>query len=356
MGDKALSAIYYRPGGYWRGRGAIKKLASAAKVPEAEARAWLYKQTVWQIYLPAPRCIPRPMFDEDSPNAVHQADLLYLPHDRVGRKTYKYALTVVDVASRYKEAEALTDKSAAGVAEALDRIYKRGPLTWPQLLQVDPGREFMGAVNQLLAKHNTQVRRGRVDTHRDQGIVERFNRTLAERLFGAQYAQELLLAARGSSERSREWVRALPAVVAAINDEPTRLTGKKPSVAIKAASVARKPSAPAGRVVCPGEPNLGETDMVRYLYQPGELEGGRRRATDPVWSLTIHTVSYVLRQPGQPALYYLNDGAPDVLSAFNHEGKKPAPKRGFVREELMIIPRETELPPHSVGAVSRKSR
>jgi hypothetical protein len=44
MGDKALSAIYYRPGGYWRGRGAIKKLASAAKVPEAEARAWLYKQ------------------------------------------------------------------------------------------------------------------------------------------------------------------------------------------------------------------------------------------------------------------------------------------------------------------------
>jgi hypothetical protein len=38
MGDKALSAIYYRPGGYWRGRGAIEKLASAAKVPEAEAR------------------------------------------------------------------------------------------------------------------------------------------------------------------------------------------------------------------------------------------------------------------------------------------------------------------------------
>jgi hypothetical protein len=127
-------------------------------------------------------------------------------------------------------------------------------------------------------------------------------------------------------------------------------------VAIKAASVSRKPSAPAGRVVCPGEPNLGGTDMVRYLYQPGELEGGRRRATDPVWSLTIHTVNYVLRQPGQPALYYLNEGAPDVLSAFNHEGKTPAPKRGFVREELMIIPRETELPPHSVGAVSHKSR
>ena len=42
----------------------------------------------------------------------------------------------------------------------------------------------MGAVLQLLAKHTVQVRRGRVDVHWDQGIVERFNRTLAERLFG----------------------------------------------------------------------------------------------------------------------------------------------------------------------------
>ena len=32
--------------------------------------------------------------------------------------------------------------------------------------------------------------------------MERFNRTPAERLFGAQYAQEMLLTARESSERS----------------------------------------------------------------------------------------------------------------------------------------------------------
>lgn len=67
------------------------------------------------------------MFDEDRPNAVHQADLLFLPHDKVGLKTYRYALTVFDVASRYKEAEPLTNKSAAEVAAALGRVYKRGP-------------------------------------------------------------------------------------------------------------------------------------------------------------------------------------------------------------------------------------
>ncbi|MEW8689284.1 MAG: transposase family protein [Candidatus Thiodiazotropha sp.] len=106
------------------------------------------------------------------PNEIHQADLLFLPHDRVGKRTYKYALTVVDIASCYKEAEPLATKEAKEVAEALSRIYRRGPLKWPKLLQVDPGREFMGSVNQLLAKHSVQVRGGRVDIHRDHGRVD----------------------------------------------------------------------------------------------------------------------------------------------------------------------------------------
>ena len=232
-----LSRIYYSPKGYWKGIAAISKLAATAKVSEEVAQAWLKKQAIWQIYLPAPQHVPRPKFDVPVPNEVHQADLLFLPHDRLprGRKTYKYALTVVDVASRYKEAEPLTSKSAAEVADAFERIYKRSPLGWPKLLQVDPGREFMGAVSQLLAKHNVSIRRGHVDIHRDQGIVERFNRTLAEQLFGHQYAQEMRFP---EGERSTEWVGRLPAVVAALNREVTRLTGQKPVDAIKLKSVA----------------------------------------------------------------------------------------------------------------------
>ena len=70
------------------------------------------------------------------PNKVHQADLLYLPHDRPPRspKTFKYALTVVDVAPRFKEAEPLTTKEAREVTAALERIYSRSPLSWPKLL------------------------------------------------------------------------------------------------------------------------------------------------------------------------------------------------------------------------------
>ena len=82
-----------------------------------------------------------------------------------------------------RPAEPLSTKGSAEVATALERIYFRGPLKWPKLLQADPGREFMGAVNQLLKKHNVKVRRRHVDIHRDQAIVERFNRTLANVCF-----------------------------------------------------------------------------------------------------------------------------------------------------------------------------
>ena len=182
------------------------------------------------------------------PTRSTRRDLLFLPHDKLprGRKIYKYALTVVDIASRYKEAEPLTSKDSDEVAKAFQSIYRRSPLTWPQMLQVDPGREFMGGVTKEMEKHKTYIRRGRTEIHRDQAIVERLNRTLAERLFGHQYAVEMLLP---EGKRSTEWVKRLPDVVSALNNEVTSLVGKKPAVAIKEKAVSSKPSTKYNRPV-----------------------------------------------------------------------------------------------------------
>ena len=326
--DGKLAKIYYSPQGYWKGVSAIKKLAEAAKVPETVSKQWLYRQALWQIYLPAPRHVPRPKFDVATPNSVHQADLLFLPHDKLprGKKIYKYALTVVDIASRYKEAEPLTSKNSDEVSKAFQSIYRRSPLTWPNMLQVDPGREFMGAVTKEMEKHKTYIRRGRTEIHRDQAIVERFNRTLAERLFGHQYAIEMLLP---EGKRSTEWVKRLPDVVGALNNEVTSLIGKKPAVAIKEKEVSSQPSTKYNRPVGANEKKLPPLINVRYLYQPGELEGGTKRATDPIWSLKVYQVVENKTKPNEPVVYYLSDG----------------PKRGFVREELLVVPPNTQLPP-----------
>ena len=326
-----LAKIYYSPGGYWKGFAAIKKLSEDAKVPEETAKKWLFKKALWQIFLPAPKRIPRPKFNVPTPNKVHQADLLFLPHDKLprGRKVFKYALTVVDVASRYKEAEPLTSKNSDEVALAFKRIYKCSPLKWPELLQVDPGREFMGAVTKEMENHKTYIRRGRVDIHRDQAIVEHFNCTLAERLFGHQYAVEMRMP---EGQRSTAWVKRLPEVVAALNNEVTRLIDKKPTIAIKEKNVYAQPSTPYLRPVGEREKKLPSLVNVTYLYQPGELEGGVKRATDPIWCLKVYNIERSFTKPNQPILYYLYDG----------------PKRGFVREELLVVPPNTQLPPEQL--------
>jgi len=321
-----LTKIYYSAGGYWKGFSAISKLANAANVSEAEAKNWLEKQALWQIYLPPPKYIPRPHWVVDKPNEIHQADLLFLPHDKVGRKTYRYALVVIDVATRYKDAEALTSKESQEVAKALEKIYSR-KLKFPKTLIIDPGKEFMGSVTQLLERHNVKIQRSEAGNHRAQAFVERANRTLGERLFSHQYAQEMV-----SDARSRVWVKRLPAVMKALNSGVIRITGKEPDKAISLKEVDIKPI-DYKRPVGLKEKRLPPGVQVRYLLSPGEEEGGdKRRATDPFWSIEVYNLSRSVISPNQPVLYHLEDG----------------PKRSFVREELQFVPEDTELPPKSV--------
>ena len=164
-----LSRIYDSPKGFWKGLPAVKKLAQEAEVSENVAKLWLMRQAIWQNYLSAPKHIPRTTFNIESPNAVHQTGLLFLPRDRLHRskKVHKYTLTVVDVASRFKAAEPLTLEDSSEVSKTFQTIFKRGPLRWPKVLEVDSGREFIGDVTREMTKHTARIRRGNVNVHKD---------------------------------------------------------------------------------------------------------------------------------------------------------------------------------------------
>ena len=66
---------------------------------------------------------------------------------------------------------------------------------------------------------------------------------------------------------------------------------------------------------------------MRYLYEPGELEGQqyggerRKRSTDPIWSVGVYKSKDRYIKKYQPTLYYLDGG----------------PERYFVFEELRPI-------------------
>ena len=157
----------------------------------------------------------------------------------------------------------------------------------------------MGAVTKEMEKNKTAIRRRRTEIHRDQAIVERFNRTLAERLFWHQYAVEIPLT---EGQRSTTWVKRLPEVVSALNNEVTSLIGKKSTEAIKEKAVYSKPSSKYTRPVGHNEKKLLSLVNLRYLYQPGELEGGSKRATDPVWSLNVYNIEKAVTKPREPVL------------------------------------------------------
>ena len=241
------------------------------------------------------------------PNDIHQSNLLSLPHDKFKNKTYKYALNIVDVASRYKGSYKLTSKFAREVAQAFQWIYENTPLNYPKILIVDDGKEFYGDTTKLMEKHDVIIQRGDPSQHRSQGIVERFNRTLADRLVTYQYHKKL----EDPSKSNKEWVSRLQNVVSSLNNEKTRLIGMKPADVIKQTLVEQGFSQLAKEYE---EKLLDVGTKVRYLYEPGELEGyqykgeRRKRSTDPIWSVDVYKIKDRYVQKHQPTLYYLDAG------------------------------------------------
>ena len=297
---------------------------------------FLKKQAIWQKFSSRPFYIPKASFNQIKvPNSVHQADLLYLTHDEIDGKIYMYCLCICDVASRYKAAEALENRSSKNVAKAFKKIYRTTLLNWPKVLQVDDRSEFKGKVKVLMESKNVRIRIGK--TKKGQCIVERFNRTLAERIYKIQDASDMLLP---PPHHSRKFVKNLQKIVDKYNNSISRLINMTPIEAIKLNKVDALPSQPAMRPIGFREKRLESMTPVRYLLDNSEFEGGRRRATDPNWSNEIYYIEFAQVCKDQPVLYRL------ILQ--NEQSSKKISHRFFVREELLVVPHDTELPPLSV--------
>ena len=123
----------------------------------------------------------------------------------------------MDVASRYKGSCQLTTKNSKEVAQAFQWIFRNTLLTYSKTLIIDYGKEFYVETMKLMEKHDVIIQRGHPSQHRHKEM-ERFNRTLADRLFSYQYRKEL----EDPSKSNREWVSRLQNVVSALNNEKTR--------------------------------------------------------------------------------------------------------------------------------------
>lgn len=109
----------------------------------------------------------------------------------------------------------------------------------------------------------------------------------------------------------------------------TRLKGKHLSDAIKSKTVAQNPSSTVpARHVGLREKKFPSWVGMRYLYQPCEVESGRRGATDPVGSLDVYWLCRSVTKPSESVLSFS--------------------PRGFVTEKLLEVSPDTQLPQDGV--------
>ena len=320
-----MDKIYYQPNHLWKGQKAVKKLKELSGGKPKAVKQWLSRQAFWQVHLPAPKHVDRLHYQVTIPNEMHQFDLLYMPLDSLYGNKYKYILTGIDAASRYKVARPLRTKQARDVAEMIADIYKVGPLKYPKIFQCDNGSEFKGEVTKMLEKQKVKIRR--VTTkykHTHTAFVEALNKILAERLFKVQDAQEL----NDPEKVSSRCVRHLYGLVDKLNNMETEMIGMKPKDAIKLKEVplvAQESSLQKRYFLRMGH-------IVTYYNPVKNNDDQRCRATDRIWSKASYRLTEIAENAGNHVMYYLLDG----------------PERAFVLEVLMLIPEDTELPPDYV--------
>ena len=122
-------------------------------------------------------------------------------------------------------------------------------------------------------------------------------------------------------------VKNLDPAVKRLNNTKSSMIGIKSKDAIKPDTVPLEKTYPEETV-------LPKDGLYRCLYQPGKQRGDRKRwTTDLISSKNTYPLDRTIQEPGYRVLHYLQGG----------------PDRAFVREELMHIPEDTQVPPDWVS-------
>ena len=271
---------------------------------------------------PKEKTVPR--INDFQKNANHQADLLFLPHDRVKNKTYKYALVVVDTSTKAGDAEPLTSKKPTDVLAAFKRIYKRQYLSTPTVrLETDPGAEFKGAVDTWLESKGIFHKVTRTNRHRGVALAEAMNKFLGRYTNLQQHDKEIK---SGDTETSREWVKVLPLIVEGYNEHVEDKTKRNDETMDK-----KMKNLPTLR--CKGKNCLllsKDTEVRVILDMPKDVSGkrlhGNFRAGDRRWDQVIRKINKVVLKAGQPPMYAVT-GIDNAL---------------YTREQLQVVGKEDE--------------
>ena len=176
----------------------------------------LEKELAYTLHKPVRRRFPTLRMQVWGMDHQWVADLVEVQRLAKHNGGTRYLLTVLDVLSKYAWVEPLKDKTGRSLAQAWERLLKRAHPCRPRQLQTDKGKEFYNRpFQQVLKKHAIHHFSTYGDTK--ASVIERFNRTLKERLYRYLTAVNTL-----------KFVDVLPQVVQGYNASWHRSIGRAP--------------------------------------------------------------------------------------------------------------------------------
>lgn len=197
--------------------GGVQRFAKANRLDPKKVKTLLETELGYTLHKPRRRrypTLPVLVFGIDE---QWVSDLIEVQNIKKENKGYRYLLTVVDAFSKYAWVEPVKNKTGKAVTEAFETILKRAKGRKPLKLQTDDGKEYYNKTfAELMKRKDIQHFSTSGDTK--ASIVERFNRTLKERLY--RYF---------TSANTLNYTKVLPALVKGYNLSFHRSIGMAPA-------------------------------------------------------------------------------------------------------------------------------
>lgn len=271
------------------------------KLSRRQIRQWLRSQEAYTLHHPVRYRYSRNRTLVSGIDDQWQADLVDLSSLSKYNDGYRYLLVVIDILSKFAWIRKLKTKTGIEVTAAFKSILSDG--RQPRKLQCDQGREFFNSSFQDLMR-TMGIKLFATDSDTKAAIVERFNRTLKQRMWRFF-----------TSTNTKRYVDALQRLVEGYNNRYHRSIGMAPSDVTqdKEAVVLERLYKPSSAAPSRREFSLEVGDLVRIsqarmTFRKGYLQG---------WSTEIFTVRS--REHRDQPSYKLEDYAGESLSGVFYE-------------------------------------
>ena len=178
--QQTLKKAYYNfklPGSL----GGVEKLRRVTKRKKAAIKNWSSFEDTYTLHKPVRRKFQRRRTIVGGIDHQWQADLIDLQKLKKENEGHVFLLTCIDVFSKYAWVVPLKDKTGASLTKAFRQIFATGRK--PLKLQTDKGTEFKNRLVQTFLRESKVEFFTTENEEIKAAIVERFNRTLKEKLW-----------------------------------------------------------------------------------------------------------------------------------------------------------------------------